>query len=44
MDILIAEARKDEESIPWETVKAELIKDGKINVADPHKAIRRKRA
>jgi hypothetical protein len=24
MDILIAEARKDEKSIPWESVKAEL--------------------
>jgi hypothetical protein len=30
MDIIIAEARKDEKSMPWETVKAELIKEGKI--------------
>ena len=44
LDIIIAESRKDEESIPWETVKAELIQDGKINVSNTHKAIRKKRA
>ncbi len=44
MDIIIAEARKDEKSISWESVKAELIKEGKINVPDRHKAIRKKRA
>lgn len=44
MDLIIAEARKDEKSIPWESVKAELIKEGKINVPDRHKAIRKKRA
>lgn len=44
MDIIIAEARKDEKSIPWETVKEELIKEGKINVSNRRKAIRKKRA
>jgi hypothetical protein len=44
MDLIIAEARKDEKSIPWETVKAELIKEGKINVPDNRKAVRKKRA
>ncbi|MFI5196960.1 MAG: hypothetical protein ACHQD8_07700 [Chitinophagales bacterium] len=44
MDIIIAEARKNEKSIPWESVKAELIKEGKINVPNRHKAIRKKRA
>ena len=44
MDIIIAEARKDERSIPWETVKDELLKEGKINVSNPRKAIRKKRA
>lgn len=44
MDIIIAEARKDEKSIAWETVKEELIKEGKINVSNRRKAIRKKRA
>ena len=44
MDIIIAEARKNEKSIPWETVKAELIKEGKINVPNRRKAVRKKRA
>ena len=44
MDLIIAESRKDEKSIPWETVKAELIKEGKINVSNSRKAISRKRA
>ncbi len=30
MDLIIAESRKDEQSISWETVKAELIKEGKL--------------
>ena len=30
VDLLICESRKNEKSIPWEKVKAELIKDGKI--------------
>lgn len=29
-DILIAEARKHEENIPWEEVKEELKKEGKL--------------
>ena len=44
MDLIIAESRKDEKSIPWETVKAELIKEGKINVSNSRKAVTRKRA
>jgi hypothetical protein len=44
MDIIIAEARKNEKSIPWETVKAELIKEGRIHVSNRSKAIRKKRA
>ncbi len=44
MDVIIAEARKGEKSIPWETVKTELIKEGKINVPDNRKAVRKKRA
>ncbi len=44
MDLIIAEARKDEKSIPWESVKAELIKEGKINVPNSRKAVRKKRA
>ncbi len=44
IDLIISEARKDEKSIPWERVKAELIKDGKINVPNNRKAIRKKRA
>ena len=44
IDLIISEARKDEKSIPWESVKAELIKDGKINVPNNRKAIRKKRA
>ena len=43
MDLIIAESRKDEKSIPWETVKAELIKEGKINVSNSRKAISMKR-
>ena len=44
MDLIISEARKKEKSIPWESVKAELIKEGRINVPNRHKAIRKKRA
>lgn len=44
MDIIIAAARKDEKSIPWEDVKAELIKEGKINVPNRRKALGKKRA
>jgi hypothetical protein len=36
IDLIISEARKGEKSIPWESVKAELIKDG-ANVSDRHK-------
>jgi hypothetical protein len=32
VDVLVAEARRYEKSIPWESVKAELIKEGKINL------------
>ncbi len=32
VDVLIAEARKDEKSIPWESVKAELFIDGMMYV------------
>ena len=44
MDMLIAEARKDEKSIPWENVKEELIQEGKINVSNRRKAVGKKRA
>jgi len=44
MDLIIAESRKDEKSIPWESVKAELIKEGKVNVPNNRKDIRKKRA
>jgi hypothetical protein len=44
MDIIIAEARKDEKSISWEIVKAELIQEGRINVRNRHKTISKKRA
>jgi len=44
MDIIIAEARKDEKGIPWETVKAELVKEHKIDVSDTRKTVRKKRA
>ncbi|GAA4464189.1 hypothetical protein GCM10023093_13990 [Nemorincola caseinilytica] len=44
MDMIVAEARKDEKSIPWESVKAELAKERKINVPNSRKAIRSKRA
>ena len=30
MDVIIAEARKDEKKIPWETVKQQLKKSGKL--------------
>ena len=44
MDLLIAEARKGEKSIPWENVKAELINEGKLHVSNSRKAIGKKRA
>ncbi|MCW3121789.1 MAG: hypothetical protein JWQ38_1281 [Flavipsychrobacter sp.] len=44
MDILIAEARKDEKSVPWESVKSELIQEGKINVPNRRKTVSKKRA
>ncbi len=44
MDLIIAESRKDEKSIPWESLKSELIKEGKINVSNSRKAVSRKRA
>jgi len=30
MDVIIAEARKDEKKIPWETAKQQLKKTGKL--------------
>lgn len=44
MDIIIVEARKGEKSIPWETVKADLIKEGKVNVSNRRKALSKKGA
>ena len=35
-DTIIAESRKNEKSLPWESVKADLIKEGKINVLNLH--------
>jgi len=43
-DMIVAEARKNEKGIPWESVKDELIKEGKINVSNRNKAVRKKRA
>jgi hypothetical protein len=43
LDIIIVEARKNEKSIPWETVKSELIKEGKINVSNRRKTLSKKR-
>lgn len=44
VDILITEARKNEKSIPWETVKKELVKEGRINVSNRHKTLSKKGA
>jgi hypothetical protein len=44
MDVIIAESRKEEKSVSWESVKKELIKAGKINVPDRRKASSKKRA
>ena len=38
-DTIIAASRKNEKSESWQSVKAELIKEGKINVSDTDKAI-----
>ena len=43
-DIIIAESRKDENGIPWKKVKAELIKEGKINISGNIKPSGKKRA
>jgi hypothetical protein len=43
-DIIIAESRKEEKGIPWNEVKAELIKEGKINVPGNNKSRSKKRA
>ena len=44
LDVILAEARKDEKSIPWESVKEEFVKEGKIHLSNRSKAVSKKRA